>query len=346
MREFEGYKKGINLGGWLSQCGENYHTAHYDSFITEADIEKIASWGLDHVRLPIDYNVIQNEDGTFREEGFGYVDSCIEWCRKNHLKIVLDLHKAMGYVFDDKTYCNFFYEEKLQDYFVKLWQEMARRYSGYSDFVTFELLNEVTMPEVAQKWNEIAARTIREIRKISQDVRIIIGGIYNSSIYGLQLLDKPADENIAFTFHCYSPMIFTHQGASWVENMPLEPSVYKMDYPDTTAEYLERTRQVFGKDYDSEFEGLGEEKMNQIYFERLIESAVAVGEKYNVPLYCGEYGVIELAKPEDTLKWYRDMNAALEKYRIPRAAWTYKEMDFGLTGEHYASVRDEIIKCL
>lgn len=48
MNEWIGYSRGVNLGGWLSQCP--YQQAHYDTFITEKDIETIASWGLDHVR--------------------------------------------------------------------------------------------------------------------------------------------------------------------------------------------------------------------------------------------------------------------------------------------------------
>lgn len=346
MRQFDGYKKGVNLGGWVSQCGSNYTKEHYDSFIVESDIEKIASWGIDHVRMPIDYNVIQNEDGTLKEEGFVYIDNCIKWCKKYGLKMVLDLHKAMGYVFDDKEYCNFFFEEKLQDYFVFLWQEIAKRYSQYKDMIVFELLNEVTMPEVAQKWNEIAARTIAEIRKISSDVRIMIGGIYNSSIYGLSLLDAPADENIVFTFHCYSPLIFTHQGAGWVDNMPLDEESYSIPYPDAVIKYDERSQSVFGGDYKDEFEGLNEIIMNAHYFERLIERAVVTGEKYNVPLYCGEYGVIDRATPADTLKWYQDMHAALAKYDMARSAWSYKQMDFGLSDERLDGVRGELIKFL
>ena len=32
MREFKGFKKGVNLGGWLSQCGEgNYTKERFDT---------------------------------------------------------------------------------------------------------------------------------------------------------------------------------------------------------------------------------------------------------------------------------------------------------------------------
>ena len=49
--------RGINLGGYLSQCC--HEESHYDSFIGEADIKQIADWEFDHVRLAIDYEVLE-----------------------------------------------------------------------------------------------------------------------------------------------------------------------------------------------------------------------------------------------------------------------------------------------
>ena len=42
MKRFVGYEKGINLGGWLSQS--SLEKEHLDTFITEKDIEKVASF--------------------------------------------------------------------------------------------------------------------------------------------------------------------------------------------------------------------------------------------------------------------------------------------------------------
>ena len=64
MKQLTGFQRGINLGGWLSQCTPTKE--HYDTFITEQDLRTIASWGLDHVRLPIDYVLVEQEDGTPR----------------------------------------------------------------------------------------------------------------------------------------------------------------------------------------------------------------------------------------------------------------------------------------
>ena len=88
MKRFEGFEHGVNLGGWLSQC-VSYEKEHFDTFILEEDIKRIADWGLDHVRVPVDYSIIEKEDGTFKEDGFQYIDNCIAWCKKYGLHIRL-----------------------------------------------------------------------------------------------------------------------------------------------------------------------------------------------------------------------------------------------------------------
>lgn len=50
------YMKGINVGGWMSQYQDltNDLSQHLASFITEEDIDRIAQWGADHIRLPFE----------------------------------------------------------------------------------------------------------------------------------------------------------------------------------------------------------------------------------------------------------------------------------------------------
>ena len=94
-----GFYRGVNLGGWLSQC--DYSQERLNTFITERDIAVIAGWGLDHVRIPIDYNILQREDGAALEEGYARIALALEWCRKHGLNTVLDLHKTAGFSFDE-----------------------------------------------------------------------------------------------------------------------------------------------------------------------------------------------------------------------------------------------------
>ena len=339
MKKFEGFVKGVDLGGWLSQL--KYTKEHLDSFISEEDIKTIAGWGADHVRLPMDYNIFQEEDGTLREFGFSYVDRAIEWCKKYGLNIVLDLHKTQGFIFDDENYIGFFADSELQERFCVLWEEFAKRYGHLTDMAAFELLNEVTDPEFSPVWNSISTKAIERIRAIAPDIRILLGSYWNNSIDALKDLDLPHDENVIYNFHCYEPLIFTHQAAGWVKQMNKD---YRIGYPGDVKQYLKDAADL-EMAYMDHTETAGE-KYSAEYFIRRFEAAVKLCEERGTSLYCGEYGVIDIATPEDTLNWYKDINAAFEHFGIGRAAWSYKKMNFGLSDPHLVSVRDEIIKYL
>ena len=224
MRGMEGYMRGINLGGWLSQF-DAPTKEHFDTFITKADLQRIAGMGLDHVRVPVDYTVIETEDGTPKEEGYRYIDNCVQWCRENGLHMIIDLHKTFGYSFDpldkdDKTI--FFTDSARQQRFFDLWETIAKRYSADLDIVAYELLNEIVMPEVKDLWNGIALKAIEVIRRYAPQTWIIFGGVYYNAVTAVPWLAETKDRRVAYTFHCYEPLIFTHQGAYWVENMPAD----------------------------------------------------------------------------------------------------------------------------
>ena len=342
MKKFTGYMKGINLGGWLSQCDHRRET--YDTFIVESDIKRIASWGLDHVRLPIDYELVETADGRYLEEGFNYIDKCLEWCESYGLNMILDLHKTAGYSFDElETSSGFFESELLQNRFVALWEELAKRYGKYEARLTFELLNEIVDPEVAVIWNGIAKRTIEAIRQYAPTIRIIIGGVRYNSFDSIKLLDPPYDSNIVYTFHFYEPLIFTHQSAYWVNKMTAD---FRTVYPNEFANYISETEEFLPVENGEIYRNISPGKIDQSFFEAAFSEAVQIAKAQGVPLYCGEYGVIDQADLTSTLAWYSDINKAFEKYEIGRAAWTYKGKDFGLVDEHYTPILDKLIELL
>ena len=80
----QNFKKGINLGGWFSQC--DYSRERLDHFIEADDFSQIADWGLDHIRLPVDYNVVLSESGDMLDEGLQRIDHVMSLCRKNGLR--------------------------------------------------------------------------------------------------------------------------------------------------------------------------------------------------------------------------------------------------------------------
>ena len=326
MKKFEGYEHGVNFGGWLSQC--DHTKERYDTFITEADFENVSK-RFDHVRIPTDYDLFLNDDYSFNEEGLKYIDFAIAMCRKYGLNMILDLHRTPGYSFDPAHgEMGFFDSEEYQNVFYKIWREFARRYGKEKDMLTFELLNEVTDKAFCDKWNEISVNCIKMIRETAKDIRIIVGGYYNNSLEAIKDLAMPYDDNIIYTFHCYEPLLFTHQGAHWIPTMDV---YFRCDYKMPYWKYDELSK-IHTKDAYRAFPPFDKDDCpDERYFEYLLKEAIEVAKERNVALYCGEYGVIDRANKKEAGRWFHDFHAVMDKYNIGRCVWNYKQMDFEIS---------------
>lgn len=314
MKDF-GFYRGVNLGGWFSQC--DYSKQRMDTFITEADLDVIAGWGLDHVRIPVDYNIFENDDGSVKEDGYLRVEKAVGWCRARGLKTVLDLHKTAGFSFDSgEKEEGFFFSEACQERFYRLWLNLAQRFYD-PEQTAFELLNEVTDESFIGTWNRVSAECIRRLRAVAPRALILVGSYHNNSAAAVPALDPPADDRVVYNFHCYDPLPFTHQGAYWVS-------------------WLDRDARVAFADSGATSE----------FFEKQFAPALEAAAKQNTGLYCGEYGVINIASPEDTVRWYRSIHEVFEKYGIARSAWSYRQMDFGLSDPRMDGVRAELLPLL
>jgi len=257
--------------------------------------------------------------------------------------MLLDLHKAYGYAFGNAANCgSFFEDEDLQERFILLWETFAMRYGKY-DFVAFDLLNEIVDPNVSDAWNDIAERTVYRIRKFAPDTWIIIGGTCFNSIRTVKDILPPPDGKIVYSFHFYEPFLFTHQGASWEKLMPNE---FRVKYPLTAGEYADIANRQLNGAFAGIFRGMAPELKGTEMIDFIFREAVPVAEKQNVPLYCGEYGVIHNAAPEYGLAWKKDLHTIFEKYGIGRALWNYKRMGFGLIDECNKDVYEELVKVL
>ena len=313
MKDWKGFMKGVNLGGWLSQC--DYSEDRLNNFIKEEDIKKIAELGFDHVRVPVDYNILEDNKGGYIESGFEHIAFAVNTARKYGLNLLLDLHRTAGFMFDaGVNESGFFEEEALQERFYRLWEEFAKRFGSDPEHVAFELLNEVTDKEYSPIWNRIAKECIGRIRAIAPDVVILVGSYYNNSVGAVKDLDAPYDDKVVYNFHCYDPLLFTHQHAYWVD----DPEI----------------------DKDRTFEESG---IDEKYFEGLFAEAINKAQENDTLLYCGEYGVIDRVDPVEALKWYKCIGNTFRKFGIRHCVWSYKEMDFGIMDAHYDAVRDELL---
>lgn len=338
---FEKYRSGMNLGGWISQCG--YEKEHIAEFIKEDDIKKLASWGIDHIRLPIDYPVLESDASPFvyLEEGFAVVDNVLKWCKAAGLNLVMDLHKAPGYFFGNAVAENIlFTDETAQKRFISLWEEFTKRYKNEGDNVIFELMNEIVDAN-GDTWNKIARRAIEAIHAIDPNRYILLGGPYHNHSYGLKTLEIWDNPRVLYNFHCYDPMYVTHQDAPWTD---LKDTKVKQPYPAnaTGIKTLEPLFNIY-----SPFPPINESTVfNKDYIEKCMFPAIEFTQKHGKELYCGEYGIIDRADVQSRINYIRDINELFEKYKMGRALWSYKRMDFPSIDENGEAVMPELVQIL
>ncbi|KAK4705100.1 glucan 1,3-beta-glucosidase, partial [Phenoliferia sp. Uapishka_3] len=119
--------RGVNLGGWLviepfitpslfddsgnfsavdewtysEALGRSEATSrlssHWQSWITQSDIQNIANAGLNHVRIGIGYWAFDISGGEPYVQGqYPWLLKAIEWCREAGLRVIVDIHGAPG----------------------------------------------------------------------------------------------------------------------------------------------------------------------------------------------------------------------------------------------------------
>ena len=125
------------------------------------------------------------------------------------------------------------------------------------------------------------------------------------------------------------------------------PRDFRIDYPGKLSDYLNKAKEMgLSGDLAGSLGEIVEDQTGEAFFEAIFAPALEKAEKDQVPLYCGEYGVIDLADKQAALRWLKDIHAAMDRHGIGRALWNYKEKDFGFTGEHFADIRDDFIRIL
>ena len=330
MLSFKGFQAGVNLGGWISQY-HHFDEGHFNRFITQADIQLIASWGMDHIRLPFDYPVLEDDDHPFayRQAGLTHLDNCIHWCDQAGLNLILDLHKAPGYFFGTFNETTLFTHPQTRERFLRLWEMLAERYHGVNpNGLVFELLNEMVQP-TSDPWNELAHEAFARIRSTDPTRWVMVGGNNYNSAWTLKEIELIDDPRVVYTFHFYEPMPFTHQRARWV------PALLALDavtpYPGM-APGLEE----FLASHPEHSQGLEKflsTPMDRDYLIANLKPALAFQRQSGAPLYCGEYGAIDHAPRESRLNWHRDFIGLLRDHNIGRAVWSYKEMNFRLVNK-------------
>lgn len=318
--------RGVNFGGWFSQvdCIEEKDPdgfpgleQHMASFLGNQDFALVKQWGLDHVRLPIDYfNLF--EEGTLepKAKAFDLLDGAINQAAQNGLQVILDLHKCPGHDFhlgfhEAQT---FFTSSRKREQAKRVWSVLCERFGHYSH-VILEILNEPVAPN-AEIWNQVKDEMFAYIRQRAPHRQILIGSNRWNSAEQFASLTPVDDDNVLYSFHCYNPVIFTHQKAPWIDVPWFKqevswPGVYSK--PDEEIDFPVH----FGE-------------WNRDVLKASIQPALDFRHQYQVPVACNEFGVFAGVKYEYRKAWLRDFLDILKEADVGYSYWNYKNLDFGL----------------
>lgn len=184
---------------------------YMDTYITEADIARIAELGYDHVRLPINSRYLVTDDGTFLPAGFARIDDLLGWCERHNLWVLLDLHGApggqTGTNIDDSPNGKpeLFMDQRWYDLTIRLWEEIARRYRHETVVLGYDLLNEPLPNEWQHTYANELVQLYREltaaIRAIDPDHLLMYEGAHWATNWSI--FTEVWDTNSALQFHRY-----------------------------------------------------------------------------------------------------------------------------------------------
>ena len=314
--------RGTNISHWLSQSTKRGEERR--AWFTRADVERIAGWGFDHIRLPIDEEQMWTDNGTRLAEAFELLGNAVDWCEDAGLRVVVDLHILRSHYFNDEGVPALFSEPSARRAFANLWTDLSDFLQGRSnELVAYELLNEAVAPD-AGAWNDTWGAAFDAIRALEPERTIVLGSNHFNQYQTFPELDVPEDPNLVLTFHYYNPMFITHYTAKWwrAGGSYAGPIRYPgRPIPDSQHIAIERLKD----------EGLESENRN---FDRGVMKADMsiprqVADETGHRLYCGEFGCYEQTPGDIREAWYRDIASVFRELEIAWANWDYKG-SFGL----------------
>lgn len=314
--------RGTNISHWLSQSerrGEERRT-----FFTQDDVEYLSGLGFDHLRIPIDEEQMFDEAGVPEPEAFTLLTNALDWCQQAGLRAIVDLHILRSHHFNEEEkplWTNPAEQEK----FMGFWRILSDSLHSYpTGMLAYELMNEPVADDPEQ-WNRLVAQASAVIREQEPERVIVIGSnLWQRTDTFDQLRVPENDPNILLSFHFYEPFLLTHYRASWTDIYNYEGPVHYPGELVTQAEFdsLPNTQKAYA-----------EERMHtyqQDTLEKMMAKPLQKAKELNLPLYCGEWGVISSAPTADRLRWYEDMVSIFEENDIAYANWDYKSGSFGL----------------
>lgn len=247
--------RGMGLGGWMLQEGymmqsgsfantqhelkakiqgligpyytEEFYSSWRKNHLSKIDIDSMASWGFNSVRLPMHYNLftlpVEQEpvagENSWLSEGFALTDSLVKWCAENKMYVILDLHAAPGGQGRDLAICDgdatkpsLWESQANKQKTIALWRKLAEHYADEPWIGAYDLLNETNWNFTGSNQNgcdessntplkQLLVDITNAIREVdNRHIIIIEGNCWGNNYNGII---PTWDNNLAVSYHKY-----------------------------------------------------------------------------------------------------------------------------------------------
>ena len=196
----------IDLIGF--DAAEDFWNLYRENYVAQADIDQIAEWGFNHIRVPFHYKQFYDSTGAETPMGYAIIDELISWCEPYNMYIILDMHCAPGGqnggpISDSDGTARLWLEESNKELTIQIWKEIATYYSNNTLIGGYDLINEPVLPGGVslEEFKQLYVDITNAIREVDTNHLLFIeGNWYGTDFAGLT---PPWDENMSYSFHKY-----------------------------------------------------------------------------------------------------------------------------------------------
>ncbi len=296
--------KGMAMGNNIWSNPVVPHYVHHN----QDDFKFLADAGFNSIRFYLNYQLFESDDApyNYHESGFEWIEDNITWAKNNGLYLILNMHVPQGGYQSWGEGEKLWEDADIQDRFIALWVEIAKKYKDNPVILGYDLLNEPTTTKSVSQWQNLAEETVEAIRKIDNQKPIIVDRVSytlvenDDDINGEMNFIVLNDNKIVYEFHFYEPEDFCFQG-----------------FPGT---HLENSYFTYPNDFK---EGIMEERFNKY---------LQFAKTHNVPLYMGEFGLCRFTYESNRggLIWMEDLLTLALENEVHYDFHCYRGEYFGL----------------
>ena len=227
--------KGLGLGGWLvpegymlnipefgspteienkieallgTELANKFWDLYHDNYVAKADIDQIAAWGFNSIRIPFHYKQFSPSLGEVNQFGYDIVDSLLSWCEPYNMYIILDMHCAPGgqnhgEISDSDGTARLWLEQDYKDHTIDIWHSIAEYYTDDTRIGGYDLINEPFLPDGVSSTNlrQLYIDITNTIREVDTNHIVFIEGNWYATDF--TSLTPPWDANMSYSFHKY-----------------------------------------------------------------------------------------------------------------------------------------------